>query len=59
MRACHWAHEQLKEQDNAGSAIARQLGVDSHTIWDNIKALAQLEITDPDRPRGVRTPGRR
>lgn len=57
VRACHWAHEQLKKQDIAVSAIARQLGVDWHTIWDNIKALAQLELADPKRLEGVTTLG--
>ncbi|RAX49863.1 hypothetical protein DQ353_06770 [Arthrobacter sp. AQ5-05] len=57
VRACHWAHEQLKKQDIAVSAIARQLGVDWHTVWDNIKPLAELELADPKRLEGVTTLG--
>ncbi|GAA1874805.1 hypothetical protein GCM10009715_21980 [Paeniglutamicibacter psychrophenolicus] len=57
VRACHWAHDQLKEQDIAVPAIARQLGMDRHTIWESIKALAQLDLADPKCLEGVRTRG--
>ncbi|GAA1892237.1 hypothetical protein GCM10009715_42230 [Paeniglutamicibacter psychrophenolicus] len=31
--------------------------MDRHTIWDNAKALAELELTDPKRLEGVTTLG--
>lgn len=53
VRAIHWAFDLMKKQDIAVSAIARQLGVDWHTIWDNIAPLAALEYRDPTRLQGV------
>ena len=52
-RAAHWATDALQRFDTSVSALAHQLGVSWHTVWDAIRAEATRRIRNSDRLAGV------
>ncbi|WP_427132719.1 ISL3 family transposase [Pseudarthrobacter sp. S9] len=52
-RAVNWATDALERFDTSVSALAHQLGVSWHTVWDAIKAEATRRIAEPRRLSGV------
>ena len=61
-RAVQWAVQTLRWDDSTGSALARQLRVDWHTLMNAIRALSEKELdSEPARAArlsGVNTPRR-
>ena len=56
-RAVGWATDALGADDTTVAALARHLGVDWHTLWDEVEAEATARLAEPDRLAGVRTLG--
>ncbi len=52
-RAVGWATDALQRFDTSVSALAHQLGVSWHTVWDAIKAEVTRRIKSSDRLAGV------
>ncbi len=52
-RAVQWATDSLAEDDTTVSALARRLGVDWHTLWDQVRVQAQTRLAAADRLDGV------
>jgi hypothetical protein len=52
-RAVGWATDALQRFDTSVSALAHQLGVSWHTIWDAVRAEAARRIAATDRLQGV------
>ncbi|GAB2680856.1 hypothetical protein GCM10027194_11850 [Thalassiella azotivora] len=56
-RAITRATDALEHDDTTVSALARQLGVDWHTLWDAVEAEARRRLADPTRLEGPATLG--
>lgn len=52
-RAVVWATDALERFDTSVAALAHQLGVAWHTVWDGIEAEATRRIADAGRLAGV------
>lgn len=48
-RACWWAISRIRDDTASVAAVARQLGVDWHTVWDSISPLLAELTADPAR----------
>ncbi|XAS69592.1 transposase [Micrococcaceae bacterium Sec5.7] len=49
----NWATDALERFDTSVSALAHQLGVSWHTVWDAVKIEATRRIAEPGRLSGV------
>lgn len=56
-RAAWWALSRIARDTASVAAVARQLGVDWHTVWAAIKPLLEQLADDPDRLAGIDTVG--
>jgi transposase len=52
-RAVTWATDALARFDTSVSALAHQLGVSWHTVWDAVRAEAARRVGAADRLQGV------
>lgn len=55
--AAQWATDALQHFNTPVSALAHQLGVSWHSVWDAIRAEATRRIRSSDRLAGVDAPG--
>ena len=56
-RAVAWATDALARFDTSVSALAHQLGVGWHTLWDAVRPEAERRIAEPGRLIGVNALG--
>lgn len=56
-RATWWAVRQLRREHATVEGIARQMGVDWHTVWDAVRPLLATRADDESRFEGVTTLG--